>query len=93
MLQYHITKRKVEKMKNLQDHQEAALIDALAILNNVKRLGIEVQPNTISSIEAMLGVKGMIPDIINLAIDEQEENRRQALKEEKEHYADYGDQS
>jgi len=58
------------KRPKLWDHEKNALIDAIAVLQSVKDYGVNVQPNTISTLKTMLGLKGEFPQYMNDAIAE-----------------------
>lgn len=54
--------------RKLYPHQEKALAEALACMNTLISQGVEVDTQSIDTVRAMLGIKGMISDSMNKAI-------------------------
>lgn len=63
--------------RKLHNHEETALIEALACIQSVKDLGIEISESTQDTLKAMLGIKGTMDESINKAIASSIENEKE----------------
>jgi len=62
--------------RKLHDHETKALTEALACMNTLLNAGAEVDAQSVSTIRAMLGIKGTMDESMNKAIAECVENER-----------------
>jgi len=63
--------------RKLHNHEAQALKEALACMEALCDNGIQVDENAMSTLRAMLGIRGTMPDYLNEAIAECVERERE----------------